>query len=266
MHSSSSMARRLCSRKFSSIMKNECAPSCASMSRHHGEQLLAGVVEIQVLALAAEERRSGAEVAAHGAAHRGNDGGGGAAAGLRQLHPHGAPAEAGDDRGMADGRAFVFAQKTPHPGDAVAAHDVVGVDHLFDARNGRHVPAHHDGRARRQAPHHPAHLPHLAHVHDDGRDADDVVVVRRQLRLERLARGEIEHRGGRGDVLLDHEDAPRAVEHAQRERALLARHLVVVQLHRIDLPAAERIVLGIRTENGAEQNTGARALSDVETY
>ena len=50
---------------------------------HHVEQLFAGIVEIQVLALAAEERGGGAEVAAHGAAHRGDDGGRGRALGSR---------------------------------------------------------------------------------------------------------------------------------------------------------------------------------------
>jgi hypothetical protein len=43
---------------------------------------------------------------------------------------------------------------------------------------------------------------------------------------------------------------PRAVKHAQREAILLARNLVVVELHRIDGTAAKFIVLrvGPKTE------------------
>ena len=50
------------------------------------------------------------------------------------------------------------------------------------------------------------------------------------------------------------------MEHAQGERALRARHLVVVQLHRVDGAAAEFIVLGVGSEDGREQNAGVRAL------
>ena len=42
--------------------------------------------------------------------------------------------------------------------------------------------------------------------------------------------------------------------------SLLARHLVVVQLHGVDGAAAELVVLRVGTENRAEQNAGARAL------
>ena len=177
MKPSSSMARRLCSRKFSSIMKNDFTPSLRFHLRHDAVQFLAGVVEIQVLALAAEKRRRGAEIAAHGAAHRRNDGRRRIALVARQRHAHGAPAEPGNDLRMANRRAVVFAQVTPHPGNAVAAHDVVGVDHVFDPRDRRHVPAHHDRGVRRDAPHHAAHLAHLADVDDDRGDAHDIVMV-----------------------------------------------------------------------------------------
>ena len=95
---------------------------------------------------------------------------------LRQRDAQDARAEAGDDLGMADRRALVLAQEAAHPGDAVAAHDVVGVDHRLDAGNGGHVPADHDRGLRRELAHHAAHLAHLADVDDDRGDADDVVV------------------------------------------------------------------------------------------
>jgi hypothetical protein len=54
----------------------------------------------------------------------------------------------------------------------------------------------------------------LPHIHDDGRDADDIVFLRGELVLEGLPRGKIEHRAGRRDVLLNHHDSPGPVEHA----------------------------------------------------
>ena len=48
--------------------------------------------------------------------------------------------------GMADGCVLVFSQVAAHPGNAFAAHDVVGVDHRFQAGNGSHMSAHHDHR------------------------------------------------------------------------------------------------------------------------
>ena len=62
------------------------------------------------------------------------------------------------------------------------------------------------------------------------------------------------------NILLDHHDAPRAMEHPQRKRALHPRDLVVIQLHGIDAAAAECIILRVRSENGGEKNTRMRAL------
>jgi hypothetical protein len=55
----------------------------------------------------------------------------------------------------------------------------------------------------------------------------------------------------------DQEDPPGAVEHPERERPLLARHLVVIQLHRVDRPAPELVVLGEGAEDGGEEHAGA---------
>ena len=49
---------------------------------------------------------------------------------------------------MADRSVLVFSQITPHPGDAFTFHDVVGVDHRFQAWNSRNMSAHHDYRIR----------------------------------------------------------------------------------------------------------------------
>ena len=50
------------------------------------------------------------------------------------------------------------------------------------------------------------------------------------------------------------------MEHAQREAALRARHLVVIQLHRVDGAAAELIVLRVGTEDRTQQNAGLSSL------
>ena len=131
---------------------------------------------------------------------------------------------------------------------------------VLNARNGGDMSAHHDRRRGRQLSHHAAHFPHLADVHDDRRDAHDVVRIGRKFRFKGCERGEIDHRGGRGDVPLDHENAPRAVEHTEREWPLFAGHLIVIQLHRVDFAAPEFIVLRIRPKDGTEQNTGLAAL------
>ena len=45
---------------------------------------------------------------------------------------------------MHDRSIGIFAEKPAHPTHPFAAHDMVGVDHVLDARNSSHKPAHHD--------------------------------------------------------------------------------------------------------------------------
>ena len=146
---------------------------------------------------------------------------------------------------------------SPHPRDAVALHDVVGIQHLLHAREsprcGRPPRSCVPGESSRTMRHISRALPD---VHDDRRDADDVVVVRGQFPGEGLACRKVQHRAGCGDVPLNHEDAPGTVEAAQRERALAARHLVVIQLHRVDGAAAVSVILCVRAEDGGEQDPG----------
>jgi hypothetical protein len=51
--------------------------------------------------------------------------------------------------GVADGRVLVLSQIAAHPGNAVAAHDVIGLDHQVQAGDCRHVPADDDDASRR---------------------------------------------------------------------------------------------------------------------
>ena len=56
----------------------------------------------------------------------------------------------------------VFAKILAHPGDAFAFDDVIGVDHVLDARNAGHVSADNNHRVRRKQPRTAAHFLHLA--------------------------------------------------------------------------------------------------------
>ena len=82
------------------------------------------------------------------------------------------------------------------------------------------VPADDDLGVRQVLPHQLAHLLHFVDVGDDRRDADHVVLVRANLFDEAVERGEVQQRAGGLDVRLDHHQAPTAMEHPQRERAL----------------------------------------------
>jgi hypothetical protein len=101
---------------------------------------------------------------------------------------------------------------------------------------------------------------HLAKVGDDPGYANDVVPIFDQLALETLQVGKIQQRAGRRNVVLDHHQAPRAMEHAQRKAALSAGNLVVVELHGIDGAAAIFVILCVRAENGTQQNSRLRPL------
>ena len=126
--------------------------------------------------------------------------------------------------------------------------------------NRRDVAADDDLRVRGVLAHQPAHLAHLPHVDDDAGDADHVVLPAGQLADEARPGREVEQRRRRRDVVLDELDAPRSVEHAERERPLLAGHLVLVQLHRVDGPAAVLIVDRVGPEDRRQQHARAGAL------
>ena len=142
---------------------------------HDVEQLVARLVEADRLPLAAEHRRGGAEVAAHGAADRGNDRCGHVGAVLRGGYAHGPRAVSGDDLRVADGLLGVFAQERAEPADPLAPHDVVGVDSPGEVGNVGDVPAHDDFRLGKMLANQLAHLLDLEKIRHDAADADDVV-------------------------------------------------------------------------------------------
>jgi hypothetical protein len=128
---------------------------------------------------------------------------------------------------MAYRRVFIFPEIVPHPRNAFASHNMVGINHFLQTGDRGHVPAHNYDRLRRKSAHHAAHFPYLPHINNDGGNPDHIVLIGLQLSRERLARGEIQHRAGCGDVGLNHHDSPRPVKHAHRKTTLGARHLVM---------------------------------------
>ena len=104
---------------------------------HDAEQLVAGPVEVDPMALAAEHGRSGAEVAAHRGKQRRRHGFGL----LLRRNPHIASFDSrGDDR-MPDRPVFVLAQEAAEPSHPFAPNDPVGVDPPFQVGDIRHVTA-----------------------------------------------------------------------------------------------------------------------------
>ena len=160
---------------------------------------------------------------------------------------------------MAERPILVLAEEAAKPPHALAAHDVIGSHPIGQVGHVGDVPSDDDRRARLILPHQLAHLLHLHRVRNDRRDADDVVLPGAKLFDEAVERGEIQEHAGGFDVRLNHHQAPASVEHPQRKRALRARHLIVVKLHRIHPPAAVPVVLAVRAEDAGKQHAGVRS-------
>src|SRR5579871_2611243 len=109
---------------------------------------------------------------------------------------------------MSNRRAFIFAEVAPHPRDALAAHNVIGINQLFNSWDGCYMSSHYDCGMRRQLSNHATHLSHLAHVDDDRGNSYDVVLMAGQLVGKIFAGREVEDRAGGRDVRLDQHDSP----------------------------------------------------------
>ena len=79
--------------------------------------------------------------------------------------------------GMNDGRGFVLAQISAHPGNAFSADKVVCIHHVLDPGDCCNVAADHNLRVRAVFADQPAHLADLSDIHDDRREPDDVIPV-----------------------------------------------------------------------------------------
>ena len=223
-------------------------------SIHHLEQLVARLVEVDELPLAAEHRRSGAEIAAQRAAHRGDNRGGNVPRLAAHRHAQAARVQARVDQRMSQRLLWVLAQEAAEPAHAVAAHDVVGVDLPLQVGNVGDVSPHDDRRPRLLPAHELAHRAHFGQVRDDTGDADNVVGLLADLLPEAVESGKVEH-GARGrEIGLHQHQSPTAVEHPQRERPLHAGHLVVIQLHGVERPAAAIVVAPVGPEDAGQQH------------
>ncbi len=72
-------------------------------------------------------------------------------------------------------------------------------------------------------------------------------------------RGKVQQRARGLQVHLDEHEPPGSIERAKREGMLDPRHLVVVQLHRVDHAAAVLIVLSVGAEDAEQQHSRLRA-------
>ncbi len=223
------------------------------------EQLVAGLIEVDRLAFAAEHGGGGAEVAAQGATHRGNERGRHVAGAIAGRHSHVARAEARNHLRVANGAVRLFPQVATEPRHAVPLDDEIGVDALAQLRHVGDVTADDDRGVGLVLADQGAHLLDLDQIGQDGRDADDVVLVGAKLLDEALEPGKVQHRASRLDVGLDEHDPPTAMEHPQRKCPLRPSDLVVVQLHRVHLPAAVLVVLAVGTEDAGQKHFGPRA-------
>lgn len=81
--------------------------------------------------------------------------------------PQDSGSHTGNDLGVVDGRFRTLAEVLAHPADALAANDVVGVDHGLDSGNDGDVATYDDHGLRRNLAYHAAHLGHFSDVYDD---------------------------------------------------------------------------------------------------
>ena len=216
-------------------------------SHHHLEQLVTRLIEIRILPF-----RGRAEVATDGAAHRGDQRCRDFAVALGEVHAHRPRADARVNLRMADRLVDVFAKKLPEPSHPFAAHHMVSLDPLLEPGNAGNMPAHDDLRIGEMLVDELAHGLDLPEIGRDRADAHNVVRVSADLLDEPLEHRKIEQGAGGRNIRLDEHEPPGAMEHAQGKRPLLPRHLVVVELHRIDGAATVFIVLGIRSKNARE--------------
>jgi len=210
MHSSSSIAPppRLSRKILVHHRKNACRCSVCSASFHHLVNVLARFEKRGRVALAAEKTpRSRRSLQPIGQPT------------LGMIVAHVAPICCGSfspspsgriRRRSADGRtgaSRVLAQVAPHQLHALALDDenrrsIIRFSSGIAARGRPH-----DRRMRRELAHDAAHLPHLAHIHHDRRDADHGRSCPSSAPARTPRASENRAPSTRGDVLLDEHDA-----------------------------------------------------------
>ena len=72
---------------------------------------------------------------------------------------------------------------------------------------------------------------------------------------ELFQRWEIQNGRRSRDICLNHHDAPGTMKHAQRERTLNPRYLIMIEFHGVDRPAAIFVVLCVRAKYRTEKDS-----------
>jgi hypothetical protein len=108
---------------------------------HHFKQFIACLVKVDELPLAAEKRRRSAEVAAQRTPHGRNDRRCCTTPFFGQAQSQDACLHAGDDFRMSHRTLKILTEIPAHPRYALALHEMVGVDAVFDAGKCRDVAA-----------------------------------------------------------------------------------------------------------------------------
>ncbi len=214
-------------------------------------------IKIDEFSLAAEQGRCRTEVASHRATDGGNQDGRRTAGSVAETDAHHLPTESRDGQGVFDGFPVVLTQIPLKPADSLAADDQVCVDHPIEPLFVADVPADHNRRGRLMPTDQLAHLLDLAYIGDDGADTDHVIGVFTDLFRETLQRGEIQEGAGGIEVGLNHHQSEGTMKHPERESPLDARHLILIQFHRVDPAASVFVIPGVRAEDTREQDAGA---------
>ena len=165
-----------------------------------------------------------------------------------ERHAHDAGGNIGYDPWVSDRLILVFSKKPAHPANAFPLDDVVGIDPLFQIGSIGDMSADDDDRLGLMLSDQPTHPPYLEKIGNDGADPNHIVLSGLDLLDEPTLRGKVQERARSLQVHLDEHESPGSVEGAQREGVLHSRHLVVIQLHRVEQPAAVLIVLSIGAE------------------
>jgi hypothetical protein len=95
----------------------------------------------------------------------------------------------------------------------------------------------------------------LPDIEKNPADADDIIGMIPDFLDESFKIRKIEKCTGCFEVGLDHYETEGAMKHAKRETSLSARHLILIQFHRVDFTAAVFILLSVRPENASQQDT-----------
>ena len=155
---------------------------------------------------------------------------------------------------MSDRLSHVFAEKGPHPSHPFARHNMVGVDVVPQFAKVGNVAPDDDRRVRLMLANEAAHPADLEQVRHDRGYSNHVVLTRCNFLNESLLRRKVEQRARGVDIRLNEHQSPGTMKCTQREGALHAGHLVLVQFHRVDPPTAARVVFSVGSKDADEQH------------